>query len=156
VAAEQRGSLWKKGRNGQKNQDPQVIDSEGEQDYVFLIDGCNNITVGEGSMGAAAELGANAGKTSLDKIGRLMSRVTWQVQWHRRDGSIQGKGAQVSSCWGLEPNGNIGRAAKGWSERRLEGSMRTSNLLWTRQARGARVERRVKRVLLTVLCSTGF
>jgi hypothetical protein len=74
------GGLWKKGRSGQKNQAPQVIDSVGnKQGYVFAVDGCDNITVGEGAMGAAAELGVNAGKMSLEKIRRLMRRVrlTW-------------------------------------------------------------------------------
>jgi hypothetical protein len=78
-----------------------VIDSEGKQGYVFTVDGCDNIMVGEGAMGAAAELGANAGKISLQEIRRLMRRVRliWQVRWHRGDGNIQGNKIQISFCW---------------------------------------------------------
>ncbi len=50
---------------GKKTKPPKVIDSEGKQGNFFLVAA---ITVGEGAMGAAAELGANTEKMTLEKI----------------------------------------------------------------------------------------
>ncbi len=55
-----------------KTKSPKMIDSERKQGNVFSVDGSNDITVGEGAVGATTELSVNADKMSLKKSGGLI------------------------------------------------------------------------------------
>ena len=55
-----------------KTKSPKMIDSERKQGNVFSVDGSNDITVGEGDVGATTELSVNADKMSLKKSGGLI------------------------------------------------------------------------------------
>ena len=64
--------LGKKEGVSKKTKSPKMIDSERKQGNIFSVDGSNDITVGEGAVGATTELSANADKMSLKKIGGLI------------------------------------------------------------------------------------
>ncbi len=88
------GVLGKKKGMGKKTKSPKMIDSERKQGNFFSVEGGNDITVGESAVSTTTELGANAEKMSLEKIGGLIRvRLTWQVQRHRGYCNIDGKGA---------------------------------------------------------------
>ena len=59
------GVLEKKKGMAKRTKTPQVINSEGKQGNFFLVDGSDDITVGEGAVSAATELGVNTEKMSL-------------------------------------------------------------------------------------------